>query len=200
MGPLTVLFLRRLAVAALVLAVLLAFGPRLLTDFGVIGPGAAGEIREAQQAVDAARSYGAPAGMPALADALRQLSLARDLAARGERREARRVAIQARRRGIDAQRDALSARAEIHKRAQAVVADVDRRLNELEDLYTRVTPSLDKAVVRQLFGLMKETREAGAGVSLAFEQGNDEKVVADEGAVRERLEAARARLRSFERP
>ena len=58
MSPLLILFLRRLAVFALLLAVLLLVLPRLLTEVGVLGPTAEDLIASAASAVDAARSYG----------------------------------------------------------------------------------------------------------------------------------------------
>src|SRR5712691_4920749 len=84
MSPLLVQFLRRLAVLALVLAALTAFGPRVLRELGVVGPKVQEAIAGAERSLAAARRYGADDAMPAVQEAIRRLGEARALAERGE--------------------------------------------------------------------------------------------------------------------
>jgi len=70
----------------------------------------------------------------------------------------------------------------------------DDRLNELEDLYAQATVGKDKATVASLLSLMKASRQAGAGLFLAYEQRDYEHVVTAEPAATEALRAARATL------
>jgi hypothetical protein len=156
-------------------------------------------VERASRAVDAARAYGATGEMPALRDADRQLQSARELVQRGEKREARRAAAAAAASAVEAQRAALVARQEQHRRAEAIVDDVDRRLNDLEDSYTVLTQGLDKAAVSPLFSLMKTARAAGGGLTLAYEQGDYAKVLRDQPAAFEVIESTSATLRSGKR-
>ena len=151
------------------------------------------------RAVDAARAYGAGDGMTAMREAQRQLQAAREMAGRGEKREARRAAAAARDSAIEAQREALVAQQEQQRRAEAIVDDVDKRLNELEESYTVMTTGLDKATVAPLFSLMKTARAAGGGLTLAFEQGDYPRVLRDESAAVQVIESTRTTLRSAKR-
>jgi hypothetical protein len=196
MRPLALHLLRRAALYALLAAALLLCVPRLLTEFGVMGEDAAAAVERAGRAVAAARAYGATTDTAALREAERQLQSAREMVRRGEKREARRVAAAATDQAVEAQRAALVAQQERHRRAEAVVDDVENRLDDLEKSYGVVTTGLDKAAAAPLFSLMKAARAAGGGLTLAYEQGDYGKVLRDEPAAVEVIESTRARLRS----
>jgi len=191
--------LRRAAVYALVAAVLVLTVPRLLTEFGVLGDDASLAVERAGRAVEAARAYGATAEMEALREAERQLQSARELVTRGEKREARRTAAAAAGHAVEAQRAALVAQQERHRRAEAVVDDVEDRLDDLEESYGVVTKGLDKAAVAPLFSLMKAARAAGGGLTLAYEQGDYARVLRDQPAAVQIIESTRDTLRSSKR-
>ena len=199
MRPLALHLLRRAALYALLAAALLLVVPRALFEFGILGEDAGAVVERAGRAVDAARTYGASADMPALREADRQLQLARDLVRRGEEREARRAAMAAQASAVEAQRAALVGQQEQHRRAEAIVDDVDKRLNSLEESYTVMTTGLDKATVAPLFSLMKTARAAGGGLTLAYEQGDYAKVLRDERRAIEVIESTRSTLRSAKR-
>ncbi len=191
MSPLAIQILRRLTALAITLAVALILLPRLLTEVGVLGPTVHDEIDAAARGVAAASTYGARDTDPPLAAAVQALEHARQLEARGKGHEARRAAREAQARAVEAQRYALAARDERRRKAEAIVADIDKMINGLEDLYGEVTPGLDKATVGRLLSLMKDARQTGAAVVLAYEQGNYEKVVAEERGVRDALGSVR---------
>jgi hypothetical protein len=199
MRPLALHLMRRAALYALVAAALLIVVPRALVEMGVLGEDATAAVERSARALDAARSYGATADMPTLREAERQLQSARELVARGEKREARRAAAAARASAVEAQRTALVAQQEQHRQAEAIVEDVDKRLNELEASYTVITTGLDKAAVAPLFSLMKTARAAGGGLALAYEQGDYAKVLREQPAAIEVIEATRTTLRSSKR-
>jgi hypothetical protein len=194
MSPLALLLLRRATIYALVLAVLLVAGPRLLTALGLLGPSLEEEIESAQRSLQAASSYGASEAEPAYARASKALADARAAAARGERWTAKRAISLARESALDAQRAALAGREESRKAAQKVVADVDRALNELEDLFAQVQKRVDKKESDRLFALMKGTRQRSAALVLHFEEQAYAKVVAGEQEVRELLASTRQEL------
>jgi hypothetical protein len=202
MSPVLVQFLRRLAVVALLLAVLLLVLPRLLTEVGILGPSAEERVAEAAAAVEAARGYGASDDLPSFAAASKALEEARALLRVGRQRDARGAAARAVERAIVAQRDGLILRDAQRRRAEAIVTEADRRLNELETLYGRVSKSVDKVRLPELLSLMKSARQAGSGLILLYEQDDLARVIAGEkeafatlDAVREKLrEAAKARL------
>ena len=196
MRPLALHLLRRAALYAFVAAALLVFVPRLLTEFGVMGEAAPVAVERAGRAVGAARAYGATTDLAALREAERQLQAARDLVSRGENREARRAAAAATSQAVEAQRAALVAQQEQHRRAEAIVDEVENRLDDLEKSYGVVTTGLDKAAVAPLFSLMKAARAAGGGLTLAYEQGDYAKVLRDEPAAVAVIESTHARLRA----
>ncbi len=196
MSPLLVQFLRRLAVLALVLAALAAFGPRVLRELGVIGPQVPEAIAGAGRSLAAARRYGADDAMPTVQEALRHLREARALQEGGEGRRARRAAAAAAERAIAAQGEALARREQQRRKAQAISGDVDRLLNSLEDLYGHVSPGLDKAQTAALLSRLKSARQTGAALILAFEQGNYARVISDEAATRQALEAVREEMKA----
>jgi len=199
MRPLALHLLRRAALFALLGAALLLFVPRLLTEFGVLGDDAAVAVERAGRAVEAARAYGATTESAALREAERHLQSARELVTRGEKREARRAAATATTHAVEAQRAALVAQQESHRRAEAIVDDVETRLDDLEKSYGVVTTGLDKATVAPLFSLMKTARAAGGGLTLAYEQGDYAKVLRDEPAAIEVIESTRTTIKSAKR-
>jgi hypothetical protein len=194
MSPLALLLLRRATIYALVLAVLLVAGPWLLTSFGLLGPSLEEEIESAERSLLAARSYGAGEGEPALARAVTALAEARAAAARRERWQAKTAIRTARESALEAQRAALATRAESRKAAQKIVAEIDRALNELEELYGQASKRVDKKESERLFGLMKSTRQESAALLLLFEEQSYAKVQAGEKQVRELLASTRREL------
>ena len=89
MSPLLFLLLKRLAIVAFALAVLLAVGPRLLGELGIVGPTVEDVVKEAAATVEAARTYGASSELEPFAAAETELAQARTLAAQGHGRDAR---------------------------------------------------------------------------------------------------------------
>jgi hypothetical protein len=194
MRPLALYLLRRLALYALLLAALVALVPWALREAGLIGLSAAEQISSADRVIQAARTYGAAEASPELVRAEKALAEARKCAASGDRRGARRAAQAARSNGIAAQRAALAAQEDLRSRARAVVSLTDDRLNELEDLYAEATPGKDKATVSSLLSLMKASRQEGAALFLAYEEGDYSRVVLSAPAAETNLEAARKTL------
>ena len=199
MSPLAVQILRRVAVYSVALTVLLAVVPPLFVEVGLLGPGVRGEIEAAERAVAAARAYGAKDDEPALGAALTELQRARDLAGRGHEREGRHAALRAQESAVKAQRTALAGREESRRRAHKVVEEVDRAVNDLEDLYAAMTPGLEKPALSRLFSLMKNARQTGGGLVLAYEQGSYEKVLADERGVKDVLDSVGNELKKAKR-
>lgn len=196
MRPLALHLLRRAALYAILAAAALLIVPRALMEFGIMGETAGVAVERAGRALEAAREYGAAPEMPAMRDATRQLQTARELMRRGEKREARRAAAGAAAGAVEAQRAALVARQEEQRRAEAVVDDVDKRLNELEETYTLMTKGLDKTAVSPLLSLMKTARAAGGGLTLAYQQGEYARVLRDHTAAIQVLESTRVTLRA----
>ena len=188
------LLLRRLAVYALAASVAVWAVPRLLVEFGVIGPSPDETIAAAERALNAARTYGATPEMPALAAAARELERARALAAEGHGRDARHASKRAQDLAVEAQRAALVRRDETRRQAEVVYNDLDRQINDLEKLYSTVTPGLDKQEVGELLTLMKVTRASAAMLFLAYEQENYKAVVDGEPAARAAIARMRSRL------
>jgi hypothetical protein len=194
MRPLALHLLRRAALYALLAAGLLLVVPRVLTEFGVLGEDAGVAVERASRACAAARAYGATTDMAALREAERHLQTAREMVGRDDEREARRAAAAAASLAVEAQRAALVAQQEERRRAEAIVDDVEDRLDELEKSYGAVTTGLDKAAAAPLFSLMKAARAAGGGLTLAYEQGDYAKVLRDEPAAVAVIESTSARL------
>jgi len=199
MSPLALQLLRRIAGYALVFALLLWAAPKLLTSVGLLGPGLDDEIAAAERQLHAAKSYGAPESEPAYARASQALQRAREAASRNERWQARRALVEARENAIDAQRLALATREESRRSAQRVVAEIDRGLNELEDLYTDIRKTIDKKEADRLFALMKTTRQRSASLFLLYEEQNYAKVVAGEKEVKQLLASTREQLQAARR-
>ena len=180
---------------ALVVAVLLLVLPRLLTDIGVLGPTPEELIGNAASAVEAARSYGATEDLPSFVEAEKDLLAAQKLLRGGRHRESRKAALRSAERAVVAQRDGLIQRDQSRRRADAIVKDVDRRLIELETLYSRVSRVVSKKRVIELLSLMKGARQAGSGLVLAFEQDDFARVIAGEAAAFATMDAVRDELR-----
>src|SRR5260221_12040121 len=144
MSPLLVHFLRRLALLALILAVLATVGPRVLRELGVIGPRTPDVIAAAERSIEAARHYGADDSMVALQEAERRLQEARVLAERGEGRRARHLAAAASTQAIVAQRQALARREQQARQAGEITCANDKILEALGELYVHTTPALSK--------------------------------------------------------
>jgi hypothetical protein len=194
MRPLALYLLRRLALYALLLTALLILVPWALRQAGLIGPSAAAQVASAARVIQAARAYGATDGTSELGRAERALAEARKRAAAGDQRGARSAAEEARTNGLAAQRTALAAQEDLRSRARAIVNATDDRLNELEDLYAQATSGKDKATVSSLLSLMKVSRQEGAGLFLAYEEGDYARVVGSAPAATAALQAARETL------
>jgi len=193
-----ILLLRRVAIYALTAAVLIWVVPRLLVEFGVVGPSPEETIATSERALEAARTYGATPDIPAFAAAEKELDRARSLAAQNHGREARHASKHAQQLAVEAQRQALVRRDETRHHAEHIYDDLDRQVNDLEKLYSSVTPSLDKKQVGELLSQMKATRVVTGAVFLAHEREDFQGVVDGEAKahaavaqMRSRLEAAR---------
>jgi len=196
MGLIALRFLRRVSVGAFSLAILVAVVPWVLTELGFLGPTPREEVEAAQRVVDAARAYGAPEGEPSLGAAVEALERARSFAASGNRRKTRRAALDARARGIEAQRVALATREDSRRRARVIVDGVDGLLNDLEDLYAEAAVGKRKEEVAELRSLMKNARQSGASLFLAYEQGDYARVTEGEKPATDTLLQVRAVLRA----
>ena len=193
-----ILLLRRLTIYALVAAALIWVVPRVLVEFGVLGPSPDETIAAAERALEAARSYGATPDMPPFVAAQKELERARSLAAQNDGRDARHASKHAQNLAIEAQRLALVRREERRHQAELIYNDLDRQVNELEKLYSSITPGLEKTEVGELLSLMKATRVVTGTVFLAHEREDFQGVVEGETRARDavtqmklRLEAAR---------
>jgi hypothetical protein len=172
MSPLAVELIRRLSVLGLVLSLLLLVVPRALSEFGLWGPGIEEQVGAAQRSLEAARAYGGRSDDAAFRSAQEDLSRARKLADNGQGWSARQAVRHAVTNAIEAQRIALTTRESARRQAATAASDIDRRLNELEDLYTQVSrrPGAVDAE-KTLLPMMKDARRAGANVLLAIEEG-----------------------------
>jgi hypothetical protein len=189
-------FLRRIAVAALVLAAALWTVPRGLVALGLLGPTAHDRIEEAARAIATARAYGDGHDLPPLRVAEQSVATARALAGQGKEREARREAERAMASAIEAQKMALVARTAVHQRAEAAYKDLERQINELEKLYEQVTSGMPKERTAPLLSVMKATRVTTGELFLAYEKQDFGTVVDGEHRARGALAAARATLES----
>jgi hypothetical protein len=196
MSPLLVHFLRRVALLALIMAVLAAFGPRVLREMGVIGPRAPEVIAAAERSIAAARHYGADDSMVALQEANRRLQEARVLVQNGEGRRARHAAAAASAQAIVAQRQALARREQQRRQAEEISLEIDKLLNGLDELYAHTSPGLSKEAAGEQLSRLKGARQTGAALILAFEQGNYARVIAEETVTRKVLEATREELKA----
>jgi len=187
--------LRRIAIFALVVSALLWAGPPLLVELGLLGPSPEERVETAERALVVARSYGG-AALPDTRRAEEACAQARALAQAGHDREARKVAAQALALATEAQRQALVHRTDAQQRAEAVYNDLDRQINDLERLYSAVTPGLDKEQVGQLLSLMKVTRQSAGTVFLAYEQQDWGGVLKGESNARQVISTTRDALKA----
>ena len=194
------LLLRRIAIGAVTASLALWLGPRLLTELGFLGPTAEQKIEAAERTLRAAESYGATPATPSFKEAAERLREARGRLAQGRSREARREAERASALAIEAQRNALVETEHRRRRAEAVVKDLDARVNALEERFDRVTPGLPKPAVSSLISSMKEARQAAGAVFLAWEKGQPERVLEGEPAARSAVEAAARDLEQAAHP
>jgi hypothetical protein len=191
--------MRRIAILALVLSAGLWLGPRVLTELGWMGPSPEECVANADRALAVARTYGA-ASLPVFQQAEHERDRARELARKGQAREARRVAEQAALLATDAQKQALVRRSDSQQRAQAVYTDLDKQINDLEKLYSATAPGLEKQQVGELLSLMKITRQSAGVVFLAYEQKDWNGVLGGEARAREVISGTRQALQSVRRP
>jgi hypothetical protein len=194
-----ILLLRRLTIYALVAAALIWVVPRVLLEFGVLGPSPDETIAAAERALEAARSYGATPDMPPFVAAQKELERARSLAAQNHGRDARHASKHAQNLAIEAQRLALVRREERRHQAELIYNDLDRQVNELEKLYSSVTPGLEKTQVGELLSLMKATRVVTGTVFLAHEREDFEGVVEGETKARAAVTQMKSRLEAARR-
>lgn len=191
--------LRRLAVLLLVVSVALWAVPRLLVEFGVLGPTAQERIAEAQRAIATARAYGGSEGLAPLRAAEEGVVRASALAQQGHERDARRAAVLATSSAIEAQKMALVAQTEVRQKAETVYNDLDRQINDLEKLYQAAAPGLEKQQTAQLVSLMKVTRQSTGILFLAYEKQDYGAVVEGEPRARQAVASARKTLESVRR-
>jgi len=191
--------LRGIAIAALVSSVLLWVVPRVLIAMGVLGPTPEEYVDQADRAIQVARTYGAES-LPVFHKAQAERDQARALVARGQPREARRAAEQARADAVEAQKQALVRRSDAQQRAEIVYNDLDRQINDLEKLYGQVAPGLEKVQLGQLLSLMKATRQSAGVVFLAYEQQDWNGVLKGENHARDRIAIMKEALEKARRP
>lgn len=196
MSPLLVRAMRRATLYAGLLSIGLLLYFKVLPAAGLVGPSAQDEVEATGRALETARVYGAEAGMPAFDAAGVELAKARALLAGGHAFGARKAALEARTRAIAAQREALTRREDERRRAQQVVDEIDRLLIELEDAYKVAAAGKSKEETNRLLTVMKESRQAGAGPFLDFEQNQFRKVLAEGDAVKTQLAAAKVTLQA----
>jgi hypothetical protein len=197
MSPLALELVRRLSRLLLILAALLIIVPPALTRLGLWGPTVPEQIEAAERSLAAARAYGGRDEDAAFAAARDSIAEARAFQNRREEWSARQAARRASAQAIEAQRVALTAREAARRQSALLASDIDRRMGELDDLYSDVTPGLDKETASTLVGVMKEARRKGAGVLLAIEEGDYRRAVAQEPEASQTLTAAIQRLESY---
>ncbi|HEY2941688.1 MAG TPA: hypothetical protein VGN09_04570 [Vicinamibacteria bacterium] len=194
-----ILLLRRLTVYALAASFLIWAAPRLLVEFGLVGPSPDETIAAAERALEAARTYGATPDMPSFVAAQRELERARTLAGQNRGRDARHASKHAQDLAVEAQRQGLVRRDEARQHATIVYNDLDRQINDLEKLYSKVTPGLEKTEVGELLTLMKVTRVSTGAVFLAYEQEDFNSVLEGEAKARGAIAQMRSRLEAARR-
>jgi hypothetical protein len=191
--------LRGIAIFALVVSALLWVGPPLLTEVGLMGPTPEERVLTAERAMAIARSYGG-ASLPQLQQAEHEAVRARELVHEGKGREARKVAEGALALATEAQRQALIRRTDSQQRAEAIYNDLDRQINDLEKLYSAVTPGLQKEQVGQMLSMMKVTRQTAGTVFLAYEQQDWGAVLKGEPNARQVISSTRDALQAVKKP
>ncbi len=199
MSPLLVRAVRRLAGYAVFLALGLLLVFKVLPAFGILGPTAAEEIERTLRSLETARFYGAEPGLPSLEAAQAGLTHARELLAAGHDRRAKQAALDAREHAIAAQREALARREDERRRARQTVTEIDHLLSDIEEVYSKAAEGKDRAATGPLLAVMRDARETGASLFLAFEQANFRKVIGEAQAVKTHLAESKAALEAASR-
>ncbi len=194
-----ILLMRRVAVYALAASAAIWAVPKILLEFGVLGPSPDETVAAAERAVEAARTYGATPDIPAFAAAQKELERARALAAQNHRRESRHASKHAQDLAVEAQRVALVRRDETRHQATRIFNDLDRQINDLEKLYSAATPGLEKKQVGELLSLMKATRVATGTLFLAYEREDFGAVVDGEARARAAIAQMKSSLEATRR-
>jgi len=194
-----IMLMRRVAVYALAASAAIWGVPKILIELGVLGPSPDETIAAAERALEAARTYGATPAIPAFAAAQKELERARTLAAQNHRREARHASKRAQDLAVEAQRAALVHRDEARTQATRIYNDLDRQVNDLEKLYSAVSPGLEKASLGELLSLMKVTRMSTGVVFLAYEREDFPSVIEGESKARGAIAQMRSRLEAARR-
>jgi len=88
---------------------------------------------------------------------------------------------------------------EIRHQAEVIYGDLDRQVNEMEKLYSSVTPGLPKPQVSELLSSMKATRVVTGAVFLAYEREDYQGVVDGSARAREAIAQMRSRLEAARR-
>jgi len=107
---------------------------------------------------------------------------------------AKQAALEAREHALGAQREALARREDERQRSRQIVAEIDHLLSDLEELYSKAAEGKDKAATGHLLAVMRDARETGAVLFLAFEQGNFRKVISEGEAAKVHLGEAKLNL------
>jgi hypothetical protein len=194
-----IVLLRRITVYALAASFLIWGVPRLLVEFGVLGPRPEETIAVAERALEAARTYGATPDIPAFVAAQKELERARALAAQNRGRDARHASKHAQELAVEAQRLALVRRDEVSQHAALIYNELDRQINEVEKLYSQATPHLPKDQVGELLSMMKATRVATGALFLAYEREDFPAVVEGEARARAAIAQMKQRLEAAAR-
>ena len=151
MSPLLVRALRRLAGSRSSSRSGWSLVFKVLPAFGLLGPSAPRRSTPQGGPLEAAQVYGADGGS---AVARRRAGRARtgagELLAAGHNRSAQQAALSAREHAMAAQREALARREDERRQARQIVAEIDRRLSELEELYSQAAEGKDKAATERL--------------------------------------------------
>jgi len=195
MSPLALELVRRMSWLALACALVLLAVPRVTTELGLWGPSVEDEIGSAERALHAAKDYGAREDEPAFVAVRREIDEARRHLRQDEDWRARRSARRATEHAIEAQRVALTARETARRQSATVAVEIDRRLNDLEAVYTELAVGADKPTTSAMISVMKDARRKGASVLLAIEEGDYRRAVGQEAAAIATLDTAKQRLR-----
>jgi hypothetical protein len=143
-----------------------------------------------------ARSYGATSDLPALGAAEQALAKGEELHRLGRRLEARRAIDEAQRLSSEAQHLALIRRDSQRVRAKEIVDQLDKRIDELEDLYAEKKPRLPRPRVSALLSRMKQARATAAVLVLAWEQQDYASVLKGEAQAMATLDEVKKELQA----
>jgi hypothetical protein len=172
--------LRGVAVLCVAVAAALLFVPRALVHLGLWGPSTEQRVAAARQAVDVARTYGATPDLEAMAAAEREMASAEALHRQGKHHEARHAAERAMGLAGEAQQAAIVRAQSRRIRAKQAIEQLDRGVDELEELYNERTKGMARPRQKEIFSDMKRARAAAAALVLAWEQEDFASVLAGE--------------------